>query len=198
MLRPFRLDWKAPGVTGRSVEEVLPAIQMLPEESSAIALPVSFPPPPKYVENTSVLPSGLMAQQVISAERIEEIDEQDAIRGVLQLYIDGSAKGDVAKLKEAFHPDSRMFGSLAGQRIDIPIQVFFQLAAKGPADTAGRYRARIVNVTRVGDAAVAEVVEDGFWGSVSFVDFFSLTKIDGRWWIVNKTFAHTGGEPPAF
>jgi Putative lumazine-binding len=139
-----------------------------------------------------------MAQQVVAAERIEEIDEQDAITRILQLYIDGSARGDVAKLKEAFHPDSRMFGSLAGRRIDIPIQAFFELAAKGPADTTGRYRARVLNVTRAGDAAVAQVAEDGFWGSVSFVDFFSLAKIDGRWWIVNKTFAHTGGEPPAF
>ena len=32
---------------------------------------------------------------------------------------------------------------------------------------------------------------------MELVDFFSLAKIDGRWWIVNKTFAHTGGEPPA-
>lgn len=34
-------------------------------------------------------------------------------------------------------------------------------------------------------------------GSVSFVDFFALTKIDESWKIVNKTFAHTVGEMPA-
>jgi hypothetical protein len=28
-------------------------------------------------------------------------------------------------------------------------------------------------------------------------DFFTLAQIDGKWAIVNKTFAHTGGEPPA-
>lgn len=139
-----------------------------------------------------------MARQVMSPERTDVVDENDAITQVVQLYIDGSAKGDVAKLKEAFHPDSRMFGSLGGQRIDIPIQAFFELAAKGPADTAGRYRARLLNVMRVGDAATATLAEDGFWGQVSFVDFFNLAKIDGRWWIVNKTFAHTGGQPPAF
>ena len=44
---------------------------------------------------------------------------------------------------------------------------------------------------------MAEVAEDGFWGRVSCVDFFNRAKIDGKWWIVNKTFAHTGGEPPA-
>ncbi len=136
-------------------------------------------------------------QQLAQTERTDRVDEYDAINQVLRLYVDGAAKGDAAKLKEAFHPDARMFGSLGGQRIDIPIQTFLELAAKGPADTAGTYRARVLSVNQVGDGAVATVAEDGFWGRVSFVDFFSLARIDGRWWIVNKTFAHTGGEPPA-
>jgi hypothetical protein len=38
--------------------------------------------------------------------------------------------------------------------------------------------------------------EEGFWGSVSFTDFFSLVRTDSGWKIVNKTFAHTGGTPP--
>jgi Putative lumazine-binding len=36
----------------------------------------------------------------------------------------------------------------------------------------------------------------GCWGDVSFVDFFSLVRIDGVWKIVNKCFAHTAGEMP--
>jgi hypothetical protein len=139
-----------------------------------------------------------MAQQVAIPERTDQIDEYDAIAQVLQLYMDGCARGEADKLQEAFHSDARMFGSLGGQRFDVPIQTLFELTAHGPADTAGRYRGRIVSVMQVGDAAMAAVAEDGFWGSVSFMDFFTLAKIDGRWWIVNKTFAHTGGEPPQF
>ena len=135
--------------------------------------------------------------QAVQAERTEQIDELDAINAVLKLYMDGSAKGDAAMLREAFHPDSRMYGSVGGQRVDVPITTFFDLASKGPADLKGSYRGRIMSVSQVGDAAIATVAEDGFWGRVSFVDFFSLAKIGGRWWIVNKTFAHTGGEPPA-
>ena len=135
--------------------------------------------------------------QVATPERTEVIDECDAIAAVLQLYMDGIARGDVDKLRQAFHPDSRMFGSLGGQRFDVPIQALFDMTAEGPADTAGRYRGRVLSITQVGDAAMAAVAEDGFWGSVSFVDFFNLVKIDGRWVIVNKTFAHTGGEPPS-
>ena len=133
---------------------------------------------------------------MIDPERVEQIDDYDAIVKVLRLYMEGSARGEPDKLKEAFHPDSRMFGSLGGKRVDVPIQALFEMTAQGPADIDGAYRGRVVSVTQVGDAATAMVAEDGFWGRVSFVDFFSLAKIDGRWWIVNKTFAHTGGEPP--
>ena len=123
--------------------------------------------------------------------------EQSAITEVVQLYIDGSRDGDADKLRRAFHPDARMFGSLAGQRIDVPIDEFFALASGRPADIDGTYEARLVSLEQVGDAATAAIEETGFWGTLSFTDFFALSRIDGEWKIVNKTFAHTGGEPPA-
>ena len=49
---------------------------------------------------------------------------------------------------------------------------------------------------QTGDAAVAVVAEEGYWGSVSFIDYFLLARIEGVWKIVCKLFAHTGGEPP--
>jgi hypothetical protein len=124
------------------------------------------------------------------------VDDYDAICRVVQLCLDGEARGDVAKLEEAFHADARMFGDLAGTRYDVPIQGLFDMAAEGPADT-GNYQARILSVTQIGDVANAVVAEEGYWGTVSFVDFLSLCRINGTWKIVNKTFAHTGGEPPA-
>ena len=124
------------------------------------------------------------------------VRDYDAIRDVVQLCLDGEAKGDVAKLQEAFHQDAWMFGSLAGTRYDVPIQGLFDMAAEGPADT-GNYQSRILSITHVGDVAIATVSEEGYRGTVSFLDFFSLCRIDGTWKIVNKTFAHVGGEPPA-
>ena len=40
------------------------------------------------------------------------------------------------------------------------------------------------------------VTEDGCWGSASYVDFFTVSRIDGAWKITNKTFAYTGGKIP--
>ena len=118
------------------------------------------------------------------------------VTGTMQLYIDGVAKGDTAKLERAFHQDARMYGSVDGQHFDIPISDMIAMAASQPADVDGSYRATIRTVEEEKDAAIAILEEDGFWGALSFVDFFSLANIDGSWKIVNKTFAHTGGSMP--
>ena len=123
------------------------------------------------------------------------VDDYDAIGRVAQLCTEGEAEGNVAKLQEAFHEDARMFGSLAGERFDVPIEELFKLAESEPADT-GNYRSRVLSVQQTGDAAVAVVAEEGYWGTVSFIDYFLLARIEGVWKIVCKLFAHTGGEPP--
>ena len=124
------------------------------------------------------------------------VDDYDAICRVLRLCTEGEAKGDVAKLQEAFHADARMFGSLAGTRYDVPIAELFALAESAPADT-GNYRSRVLSVHQTGDAAVAVVAEEGYWGSLSLIDYFQLARIDGSWKVVSKLFAHTGGDVPA-
>ena len=123
------------------------------------------------------------------------VGDYDAICQVLQLCTEGEAKGDVGKLGEAFHANARMFGSLARTRYDVPIEELFELAESEPADT-GTYRSRILSVHQTGDGAVALVAEEGYWESLSFIDYFQLARIDGDWKIVSKLFIHTGGEPP--
>ena len=54
----------------------------------------------------------------------------------------------------------------------------------------------MLSVHQVGDAAHAVVAQEGYWGTLSFIDLFTLNCNAGVWKIVNKTFAHTGGEPP--
>ena len=115
----------------------------------------------------------------------------------VQLYIDGVATGDTAKLEQAFHEDARMYGAIDGQRFDVPIVEMIKMVGSQPADADGSYRGSIRMVAEEGDAAIAIVDEHGFWGSLSFVDYLSLARIDGSWKIVNKTFAHTGGSLPS-
>jgi len=126
---------------------------------------------------------------------IETATDREAIASVIQLYIDGAGSGDTDKLKQAFDERAWMFGSLGGQRVDVPITEMIGIFEAQPMGDS--YEARIASIEQVGDAALATLEETGCWGSVSFTDFFGLSKIDGEWKIVSKTFAHTGGEMPA-
>jgi len=144
----------------------------------------------------SVAASRTVAQSQLESHDQIDIDSHDKIGQVVDLAMKGAAEGDVAKLRVAFHRDARMFGEVYGKRYDAPIAEFFDLCEKHPLGKGGRYRQRIISITRVGGAAMVMVAEDGCWGSASFVDFFTVTRIDGAWKITNKTFAYTGGEIP--
>ena len=125
----------------------------------------------------------------------ETATERDAITSVVEAYIDGARAGDADKLRRAFDERAWMFGSLGGQRVDIPITEMIEMVKAQPMGES--YEARITSVEQVGDAAQVTLEETGCWGSVSFTDFFGLSKIDGEWKIVGKAFAHTGGEMPS-
>jgi hypothetical protein len=116
--------------------------------------------------------------------------------GAVQLYVEGVANGDAAKLEQAFQEGAWMFGAVSGTRYDVPITEMIKMIEAQPADVDGNFRATVRSVEEEGDAAVVTLEEDGFWGALSFVDFFSLVRIEGNWRIVNKTFAHTGGSLP--
>ena len=122
--------------------------------------------------------------------------DREAITAAVQLYIDGSADGDVEKLKQTFDERAWMFGTLGEERVDMPITSMIEMVAAQPMNVAGTYEANITAVVSTGDAATATVEETGCWGAVSFVDYFLLSRTDGTWKIVAKSFAHTGGEMP--
>jgi len=122
--------------------------------------------------------------------------EADQITAAVDLYVQGVGEGDAEKLREAFHPEARMWGSLGGQRVDIPIAEMIAMFDGKPADVEGSYRAEVTAVEQTEDIATAVLAEEGFWGTASFIDVFSLARIDDSWKIVNKSFVHTGGELP--
>ena len=125
------------------------------------------------------------------------IVEDEAIASVLRLYIEGSANGDAAKLREAFHEHARTYGSLDGTRYDIPVAEMIAMEERSPRNSDGRYSAHIMSIEQAGDVAHATVEEDGCWGTASFTSFVSLVKFDDRWQIVVRVFAHVSGVLPS-
>ena len=123
--------------------------------------------------------------------------DDEAIATVLRLYIEGAANGDAAKLAEAFHEHARTYGSLNGTRYDISAAEMIAMEERRPRNSDGRYSAHIMSIEQAGDVATATVEEDGCWGTASFTSFLSLVKLDGRWLIVGKVFAHVSGTLPS-
>jgi hypothetical protein len=77
-----------------------------------------------------------------------------------RLYVEGMRNGDGAKLREAFHAQAWMFGTLGGTRYDEPIGELITMVDGHSVDVDGSYQARVVSIQQAGDAAFA-VVEDG-------------------------------------
>jgi hypothetical protein len=124
------------------------------------------------------------------------VDDEE-IAGVLRLYSEGAANGDAAKLTEAFHEHARTYGSLNGTRYDISLAEMIAMEERSPRNSDGRYSAHIMSIDQAGDVATATLEEDGCWGTASFTSFLSLVKLDGRWQIVTKVFAHVSGALPS-
>jgi hypothetical protein len=122
------------------------------------------------------------------------MDDLAAVRAVVQLYIDGS-NGDVAKLRQAFHPMATMMGHIGPMETNVPIEEFFKMVEAHPGMAGPEYTAIVRTIDITGDAGVAVLAEHDYLGC-DFVDYFNVARIDGRWQITNKTYAHTGGAPP--
>ena len=110
---------------------------------------------------------------------------------VVNLYIDGAGNGNADQLNEAFHKSARWFGSMDGVDYDMDKEGFVAFMVESPGHPTS---AKIVDIQIAGTAATATVKEEGFWGGLSFTDFFQLSILDGRWQITCKTFARTGGQ----
>lgn len=128
----------------------------------------------------------------MTAEHLKDLED---VRALVQLYIDG-AGGEPDKLRQAFHADARMFGHIGPMNTYVPIGDFIAMVEHAKGSMCGpNYSAYVRSIDIAGDAGVAVLVETDYVGC-DFVDYFTVARIDGRWWITNKTYAHTGGAPP--
>jgi hypothetical protein len=116
-------------------------------------------------------------------------DKTDVTR-VMNLYIDGVGNGNADQMNEAFHSSARWFGTVDGADYDLDKESFVTHMVGTPGKPSS---AKIVDIQIAGTAARATLEVEGFWGTISFTDFFQLVKFDGRWQITCKTFAQNGG-----
>lgn len=116
--------------------------------------------------------------------------EKEAVKEVIQDYIDGTYQAEITKLKNVFYERAVMNGFLGPNILLADPTPFIEDIAGSPSMESNNdpYHAEIINIYIEGNVASAVVSETGFRGEASLVDFFHLIKIDGAWKIVSKLF----------
>ena len=110
-----------------------------------------------------------------------------AIEAVAMDYLTSGLTGDVERLRNAFHPCCRLQFVKGGEYIQWSGNDYVKWREPGKTSD---YEAQVLGIDQAGTAAMAKVELD--YGTHRFVDYLSLLKVDGRWWIVNKVFYRAG------
>ncbi|NOX50662.1 MAG: nuclear transport factor 2 family protein [Gammaproteobacteria bacterium] len=110
-----------------------------------------------------------------------------AVRSTIEKYVTGSGTGDADLLRSIFHKDAVMMGAMGDEFMEGTPEPFFKMVEDSPAllSSDANYRAEIVDIQVFGKAAIATLVEDGFFG-MSFVDCFHLLNTEGSGWVITS------------
>lgn len=116
-----------------------------------------------------------------------QVAEEAAVRSAIEGYLRSHATGEGSHVAAVFHPVLQMLW-VANDTLARRTAAEYIGGFRGtPAADEAQRRRWIASVDVFGTAAAARVVLD--YPTVTFVDFFTLLKINGEWKIVSKTFA---------
>lgn len=118
--------------------------------------------------------------------------DYDIVKSLVDLYVDGIRLGDAVKLKHAFHHRAYVFGHAEklGFKGDIPIDKYIQIFQDNPTLAGPNYEAHVRSVDITKDAGVVVLEETDFHGC-NFVNYLSVSKLEGQWCITSKTYTMT-------
>ena len=127
----------------------------------------------------------------MTSEDVTNARDVDDVLAVMRRYTDAAYKGDTDGLRSCFHPDALMSGLLGDQLLVGSPEPFFTDVGGHPSmECSGApYEPTVVSVDVLGRVASVRIDETGFFGAMSFANWFHLLKgDDGTWRIVSKAF----------
>ena len=112
--------------------------------------------------------------------------EASIAQALEEYYFQGSYEGDLNKLKEIFHPATRLFGDVKGQPYSKTLDEWLDVVAnrESPKDSGKSFKGAILSIKVVNSVAAAEVQVKAY--DMVYHDFLSLHRINGKWVIVSK------------
>lgn len=121
---------------------------------------------------------------------MKQIDQNEMmIKETVNLYFIGTYCGNAEQLKQAFHPEAHITGSLDGVIYDWKLAEFITRITNqpSPASLHEKYDKEILFLDKTGNAGMVKARVSV--GNKIFTDYITLLKIDKRWIIRNKSFS---------
>ncbi len=118
-------------------------------------------------------------------------EEIQKVKDAVNYYMEGAIKRDYEFLMKGWHPKCQMFGLDTEKQLKVYEQSFWkENFAKSIDNSEYKRTSKILDFDIHGTAASAKVktVVESSKGTTIFIDYLSLLRIDGKWWIVNKIF----------
>ena len=110
--------------------------------------------------------------------------EEAAVRATAMDYIDGTANGEIAQIKRAFHETAALYAvNDDGSLRKIPIAQYIGYFKQGQKNDR---QGKIISVDIVNNAAQVKIeIVSGQW---KFTDYLLLLKLEEGWKIINKSY----------
>ena len=115
--------------------------------------------------------------------------DEAQIKALIQEYFDAIYEGDVARVRQVFHKECRLFAIIDGKITAFDHEPYMQRVAGRPSG-ASRNDVRedeIVKLSIASPTTAYARVKD-IYASAHFVNELTFMKEDGRWWIIVKAW----------
>ena len=123
---------------------------------------------------------------LISFQTIQAQSEFEAISQTLTDYIEGSTEGQPARLKTAFHPDLNLYSIGKDQKLNIwSGTAYIEDTKEGKPTGEG---GKIISIDYENNIAIAKVEISHPKSPSTYVDYFMLLKMEGKWTIMHKMY----------
>ncbi len=110
--------------------------------------------------------------------------DKAAVEATLMDYMDGTSKGQIARIKRAFTETAALYAvNPDGSQRRIPIAEYIGFFKEGQANNR---KGKIISIDIVNNAAQAKV--EIISGNTKFTDYMLLLKLKDGWKIINKSY----------
>jgi len=122
--------------------------------------------------------------------------DKEEIKKLAEGYAHGAGgpKASVDDLRKVFYDKAFFVGNFpnhdepGSNLIQADVETFYPMVAPDAAGPKYEFKIDFLHVSQFGDAGVVSIVEKD-WHGYDFTDYFLVQKVNGKWWIANKSWS---------